>query len=602
MQSRVVGFVFLTLIVLTSMAAAQTHLIFTEYQYNNPKIKSMHLDGTGVAELFAIPPAEWLPLGCDYDSDGQKVYWTHGSMPGTIRRANLDGSAMQLLVTGLKYPRGIAVDAINGKMYWVQAPPTGNALGLLMRADLDGSGVETVYAITPYDPIYSFIGRPAVDPVNGYVYFCADGAIRRIKLDGTGYLQTVVRGVTTTTAVALDVAANRVYFLDANTNSDYVGRANLDDTGFEVIYDNTPGSGGSSGLIDLEVDVLGGKVYWSDELQAVIRRADLDGANAELLYTSPGELSPTDMSLDYRPMQPMQDCNHNQIRDLDDIESGFSEDCNFNGIPDECEIDPCGTVPFVLDNGSDPSQPHRALSGDPASGFEVFQPFDLTDPQVMITAVGLDGYTSIYRPEGFRATIFPDDGTGTFPNESTPLAWTDCQYRFSTNTVAWASYPIEVTLGPGRYWVRLTAGHADYEGAACVGTSGLPSLSRRSNGTIYPSTRSIALRLRGGDPASADPVPLTPIARLAVEPNPARAGATVHFVLARAGDVQVAVHDAGGRAVRVLHDGRLPAGPHALAWDGRDAQGRPLDTGVYLVRLTCPDGRAAAGGRVLVLR
>jgi len=596
-------------ILLTSTVVAQTQLIFTEYQYNNPKIKSMNLDGSGVAEMFTIPAAEWLPLGCDYDSDGHKVYWTHGSTPGTIRRANLDGSDMQLLVTGLKLPRGIAVDAINGKMYWVQAPPAGNALGLLQRANLDGTGVETIYAVDPYDPTLSYIGRPAVDPVNGYVYFCTGGAIRRVMLDGTGYVQTVVRGVTTVTAIALDVAANQLYFLDANTNSDYVGRANLDDTGFSVLVDNTPGVAGTSGLIDLEVDVLGEMLYWSDELQKAIKRADLAGTTVELLYTSPGSLTPTDMSLDYRPPQPIMDCNNNQIRDLDDIESGFSQDCNFNGIPDECEDDPCAPPNFLLDHGSDPTQSHRTLSGDPVNGYEVFQPFDVTEPAVTITGLDLDGYTVVYHPTGFCATIFPDDGTGTFPDESAPIAWTGCHYRFSTNTIAWSRYPLEAALSAGRYWIRLTAQHPDYDGAACIGTSGLPSLSRRSNGVLYYSTHSIALRLRGGDPAAVPEVRREHVRWFAVAPNPARSGATVSLLLERPQRVRLAIHDPAGRLVRMLHSGQLLAGAHTFDWDGRDGLGRPAGAGIYLLGLdrtrTAEESDSSPGRlerRILVLR
>jgi hypothetical protein len=121
-------------------------------------------------------------------------------------------------------------------------------------------------------------------------------------------------------------------------------------------------------------------------------------------------------------MPPIMDCNDNQLRDLGDIESGFSEDCNFNRIPDECEDDPCGPPDFVLDHGSDPSQPHRALSGAPVNGHEIFHPFDVAGPEVMITGRDVDGYTVIYQPTGFRATIFPDDGTGNFPDESAPIA------------------------------------------------------------------------------------------------------------------------------------------------------------------------------------
>lgn len=253
-----VGSVPLFLLVACSIAhAAPTRIFLTEYQYNNPKIKGMSLDGTNPQELFSIPASEWLPVGCDYDDAAGKIYWTHGSSPGTIRRANLDGTQMELLVNGLKYPRGIAVDAVHGKIYWVQSPPAGNATGLLKRANLDGTVVETVYAENPYDPTYSFVSKPTVDPTNGYVYFSAGGAIRRVRLDGTGAVQTVVRGVTTVAAIALDVDAGRVYFADANTNSDYIGLANLDDSGFTVLHDNTPGVFTTSGLFDMKIELEG---------------------------------------------------------------------------------------------------------------------------------------------------------------------------------------------------------------------------------------------------------------------------------------------------------------------------------------------------------
>lgn len=582
-----------------SPAAGQERILLTEYQYNNPKLKSITLDGGVVEEPFALPPAEWLPVGCDYDSDGDWIYWTHGSTPGTIRRAHLDGTDMQLLVSGLKIPRGLSVDPLGSKIYWAEAPPEGNALGLLRRANTNGSNPETIYAVDPYDPVLSYVGKPTVDPVNGYVYFCSQGQIRRIQSDGSGYLQTVVRGVTTTTAVALDVGSDYVYFLDANTNSDYIGRARLNDTGFQVLFDNTPGVGGTSGLFDIDIDQTGGRLYFSDELQKTLRRIDLGGGTPEVIYTSPSGLTPTALTLDERPLPPMQDCNGNGIRDLEDIGSGYSEDCNFNGIPDECEDDPCAPVEFVVDHGSDPAQTHRTLSGDPVNGFEIFQPFDVTTGTIHLTRLDLDGYTVIYEPQGFRATVFPDDGTGTFPDETQALGGVDFQYRFSTNTSAWESRPLSLSLAAGRYWVRLTAYDESYDGAACTGTSGLPSLSRKSNGVIYNSSYSIALRLRAEETAEVD----APESRFAgpamwVMPQPARpgVGATLHFELVRPDRLALSVLDLTGRQVRRCPARLFSAGAGFWRWDGRDDRGRAVGQGLYFMRLKPAEPSAQADG------
>ena len=60
--------------------------------------------------------------------------------------------------------------------------------------------------------------------------------------------------------------------------------------------------------------------------------------------------------------------------------------------------------------------------------------------------------------------------------------------------------------------------------------------------------------------------------------------------LARGGHVSAVVMDLTGRLVRQLHDGDLAAGYHGLTWDGTDARGQGLASGVYFVRLVA-DGQ-----------
>jgi flagellar basal-body rod modification protein FlgD len=49
--------------------------------------------------------------------------------------------------------------------------------------------------------------------------------------------------------------------------------------------------------------------------------------------------------------------------------------------------------------------------------------------------------------------------------------------------------------------------------------------------------------------------------------------------------VAAEVVDATGRRVRELGGSVLPAGGHVLSWDGRNAAGAPLPSGVYFVRM-----------------
>ena len=60
------------------------------------------------------------------------------------------------------------------------------------------------------------------------------------------------------------------------------------------------------------------------------------------------------------------------------------------------------------------------------------------------------------------------------------------------------------------------------------------------------------------------------------------------------------VHDLQGRVVRRLVIGSRPTGTHTVYWDGRDAEGRPLATGLYVLHLH--SGGRVANQRVLLVR
>lgn len=71
-----------------------------------------------------------------------------------------------------------------------------------------------------------------------------------------------------------------------------------------------------------------------------------------------------------------------------------------------------------------------------------------------------------------------------------------------------------------------------------------------------------------------------------VYPNPFNPGTHVRFALAHAGPVRLNVYDIRGQLVRQLLEGvPMPAGTHEVFWDGRDAGGRGVASGVYVVKL-----------------
>jgi hypothetical protein len=73
-------------------------------------------------------------------------------------------------------------------------------------------------------------------------------------------------------------------------------------------------------------------------------------------------------------------------------------------------------------------------------------------------------------------------------------------------------------------------------------------------------------------------------------PNPARGSLSVRLALPFAGAVEVEALDVTGRRVRTLAAGELPAGSTTCTWDLRDAHGRPVPAGLYVVRARTPQG------------
>lgn len=75
------------------------------------------------------------------------------------------------------------------------------------------------------------------------------------------------------------------------------------------------------------------------------------------------------------------------------------------------------------------------------------------------------------------------------------------------------------------------------------------------------------------------------VSALSNHPNPFNPTTTVSFSLPADGAVDLAVYDLAGRRVRTLVSDVMPAGRHAVAWDGRDDAGRAMASGGYVARL-----------------
>lgn len=71
-----------------------------------------------------------------------------------------------------------------------------------------------------------------------------------------------------------------------------------------------------------------------------------------------------------------------------------------------------------------------------------------------------------------------------------------------------------------------------------------------------------------------------------IYPNPFNPNTAVRLGIVRPGNVKVAVYNTRGQMVRELFEGFRDQGTHTLQWDGTDANGSALPSGMYVIRMT----------------
>ncbi|MFQ5604074.1 MAG: T9SS type A sorting domain-containing protein [bacterium] len=106
----------------------------------------------------------------------------------------------------------------------------------------------------------------------------------------------------------------------------------------------------------------------------------------------------------------------------------------------------------------------------------------------------------------------------------------------------------------------------------------------------YGSTTALPKRVLLADEAAADEsaefaaMP-TDFALEQNYPNPFNPSTTVVFSLPQAGKVSLKIYNLQGQLVATLYDGALAGGRHQMVWNGKDARGLPVASGIYVYRL-----------------
>jgi hypothetical protein len=353
-------------------------------------VRRANLDGSGQESLIS---GLTIPVGLALDLTGGKIYYDDQSSGGSSYSANLDGSGPTTLVEGLSAPDQIALDVPGSQMYWACGGLS--STGGIKRAGLDGSGLTTLV-----DGLNGARGVD-LDVPGGKMYVSeglqGEGTIRRYNLDGSGE-EILITGLPRPSAIALDLPHAKMYFGDQGDDGT-VQRANLDGSGQEILV-SRPGSG----ITGIALDLVGGKLYWVDD--ANIERANLEGTGQETLLVG---LYPSHIALQIE----LAPGNRFSIKAASTAVSGTAFDVTITAVDPNGNIDTAyqGTVTFS--------------TTDAGSGVAL--------PAAYTFTTGVGG----------------DNGVHTFPAGVT-LITEGAQTLSVTDTVSGMSGNFTITVGPGR--------------------------------------------------------------------------------------------------------------------------------------------------------
>ena len=576
--------------------------------YGTEKIQRVNLDGSNVEDL--VTQGLRYPRGIALDVAGGKMYWTDVSTE-KIQCANLDGTEVQdVVTTGLRAPRGIALDVAGGKMYWVDA-----GTDKIQRANLDGSNVEDLVTIGQ-----SSSPGIALDISNGKMYWThsewnsataefTNGKIQRANLDGSNVEDLVTTGLGDPKGIALDVAGGKMYW--THLDSDKIQRANLDGSNVEDLV--------TTGLdlpVGIALDVVGGKMYWTDVRTAKIQRANLDGTEVQDVVTGvkseyialgipasqqpapqpdlvveaaeavPATVAPGETFRLYATLknQGTAESAATRVRYYRSTNNVISaEDTQF-GSASRNPLAPDATLRRYL-NVTAPATPGTYYYGvcvdsvtnesNTDNNCSIAVSLTVTEPTVVREDVNADGVVDV--PDlVYVAQRYGQTGDTTADVNG------DGVVNIDDLILVAAALDADAAAAPSL--------HADaLEGLRVADVKVWLSQARQRDMTD-PNVRKGILFL---EQLLASMIPKETVL-LANYPNPFNPETWIPYQLSKPTNVTLHIYAANGRVIRTLSLGHQSAGVYqnrsrAAYWDGRNALGEPVASGLYFYTLTAGD-------------
>lgn len=433
----------------------------------------------------------------------------------------------------------VSLVATENRLYWVER--TASNSGRIRRSNPNGNSIQLIRNLTT---------APAgitIDTVNGKLYVTTErGKIQQINVDGSQYEPNLLVGLDTPGDIAVDAGSGKLFWV---TESGTVHYANVDGSGetqFASGY-NTLGS----------IAVGAGKVFWTEETTGSagkIHSADLDGSNVAQLASL--NAAPYGISVDAAGKKLYWTNSRGKIMQS-----------NINGKSPKAVVSNLVSLGDIsVPAGTTPTRPPGTFSKYDVNKDGVV---DNTDAALVADALGEAN------PDNPRLDV---DGNGKVNFLDLLLVFENRDETNAAPTVAVAKLP-KVSREEVQKQIDLLIA---------------------SNNESLTAQHTLAYLRSLLEAVTPEKTRL-----LANYPNPFNPETWIPYQLATDANVQITIYSAAGNVVRTLKLGHQSEGYYtdrsrAAYWDGRNAIGEHVASGVYFYVLTAD--QFSATRKMLILK
>lgn len=252
---------------------------------NSGKIKKADLDGTNVKELITgLDYPSFLAL----DTKNNKMYWTNGENGITrkIQRADIDGSNVETILTGTQ-PYGIAVDESADKIYWLDKDGGNNKI---WKSDLSGDNSSVVF-----NPIGSDLRDILLDVEKQKIYISdtVTPALYKYSFNGDFDQNIWALSYGSPRYIAEDTSYDRIYWTNNETSDTFISYCSKNGTGHTKIYNDILRGRTTA----IAIDNPSRRIYWADPSDDAIFRGYFDESEDEVNLGISDLLIPKDIQI-----------------------------------------------------------------------------------------------------------------------------------------------------------------------------------------------------------------------------------------------------------------------------------------------------------------